>query len=87
MLFDQDVQVQIGCQARLTPKESLEALDAAVAAWGNGAGEWPQMSLSSRIACMEKFVELLKPQREIIVKVLMWEICKVSGRWMCLFEW
>ncbi|EKX48684.1 hypothetical protein GUITHDRAFT_93522 [Guillardia theta CCMP2712] len=70
-------KVQIGCQARLTPKESLEALDAAVAAWGNGAGEWPQMSLSSRIACMEKFVELLKPQREIIVKVLMWEICKV----------
>ena len=34
-------QVQIGQQARLTPKEALEALEAARNAWDNGKGEWP----------------------------------------------
>ena len=33
-------QVVIGRQARLTPVESIEALDAAVASWSNGKGEW-----------------------------------------------
>ena len=34
-------QVEIGQQARLTPKEALEALEAARNAWDNGKGAWP----------------------------------------------
>ena len=35
--------------------------------------------MQTRIAAMNKFVEILKTKREIIVNVLMWEICKVRA--------
>jgi glyceraldehyde-3-phosphate dehydrogenase (NADP+) len=70
-------KIVIGNQARMSPAEALEALDAAVGAWNKGNGEWPKMSVSGRVACMEKFVARLKEKRDAIVNVLMWEICKV----------
>ena len=33
----------------------------------------------TRLAAMNKFVEILKTKRDTIVKVLMWEICKVKA--------
>ena len=72
-------KVVIGNQARMSPAEALEALDAAVAAWNKGKGEWPQMSVEDRIAAMENFVAKLKEKRENIVNVLMWEICKTKA--------
>ena len=72
-----ETKIVIGNQARMSPAEALEALDAAVAAWGKGKGEWPQMAVEGRIAAMEKFVAKLKLKRDAIVNVLMWEICKV----------
>ena len=74
-----ETKIVIGNQARMTPAEALEALDAAVAAWNKGKGEWPQMAVSARIAAMEKFVGKLKEKRDNIVNVLMWEICKVRA--------
>mmetsp|Transcript_26009 Transcript_26009/g.65622 ORF Transcript_26009/g.65622 Transcript_26009/m.65622 type:complete len:558 (-) Transcript_26009:185-1858(-) len=71
-------KVLIGRQARMTPKESLEALDAAVAAWGKGNGEWAKAPMKARIQAMEKFVKILKTKRDVIVNVLMWEICKIQ---------
>ena len=71
-------KIVIGNQARMSPVEALEALDAAVGAWNKGKGEWPQMPVSERISCMEKFVAKLRLKREAIVNVLMWEICKVK---------
>src|SRR5882757_3229324 len=35
-----------------TEKEANEALDAAIAAYDNGRGEWPKMSVAGRIKCM-----------------------------------
>ena len=72
-----ETKIVIGNQARMSPTEALEALDAAVSAWNKGKGEWPQMTVEQRIAAMEKFVAMLKEKRENIVNVLMWEICKV----------
>ena len=72
-------KVEIGRQARLTPTEALEALEAARAAWDNGKGVWPQTPFQGRIAAMEKFVARLKTKRDVIVNVLMWEICKVRA--------
>ncbi|KAJ1474006.1 Aldehyde/histidinol dehydrogenase [Baffinella frigidus] len=72
-------KVEIGRQARLTPKEALEALEAARAAWDHGKGEWPLTPFQGRIAAMEKYVKILKTKREVIVNVLMWEICKVRA--------
>jgi hypothetical protein len=34
--------------------------------------------MQTRITAMEKFVSVLKTKRDIIVKVLMWEICKIQ---------
>ena len=39
-----------------TDKEANEALDAAIAAYDNGRGEWPTMSVEGRIKCMHNFV-------------------------------
>jgi acyl-CoA reductase-like NAD-dependent aldehyde dehydrogenase len=59
-----------------TEKEAMEALDAALAAYDNGRGEWPTMSVADRIKCMEKFVYKMNEQRELVVKLIMWEIGK-----------
>ncbi len=67
----------IGSTPLLTEKESLEALDAAVAAYNNGTGEWPTMAITDRIAHVERFLVEMKKQRNAVVKLLMWEIGKV----------
>ncbi|QNA45915.1 NADP-dependent glyceraldehyde-3-phosphate dehydrogenase [Lacibacter sediminis] len=66
----------LGSVPRTSGKQSLEALDAAVAAYNNGLGEWPSMSVEGRIKCMEHFVYLMLQQRNIVIKLLMWEIAK-----------
>ncbi|MDB5241492.1 MAG: aldehyde dehydrogenase [Spirosoma sp.] len=58
------------------PKEALEALEAAVAAYDNGRGEWPQMSVAGRIECMETFVGKMLEQRKLSINLIMWEIGK-----------
>ena len=55
---------------------ALKALDAADNAYKNGTGKWPTMKVYERINCMQKFVDLMKLQRDEVVKLLMWEIGK-----------
>ncbi|HEY1202377.1 MAG TPA: aldehyde dehydrogenase family protein, partial [Niastella sp.] len=66
----------LGSIPNTTPKESLEALAAAEAAYANGLGEWPTMPVEGRIKCMQKFVYLMIQQRSLVIKLLMWEIGK-----------
>lgn len=66
----------LGTIPHTSPKEAMEALDAAVAAYNEGQGEWPTMSVDGRIKCMQKFVYLMIGQRELVIKLLMWEIGK-----------
>ena len=56
--------------------EALEALDAALKAYNRGQGVWPTMHVKDRIECMEVFVKKMVSKRDIIVKLLMWEIGK-----------
>ncbi len=56
--------------------EAIEALDAALKAYGKGQGTWPTMHVKDRISCMEIFVEKMKMKRQEVVKLLMWEIGK-----------
>jgi glyceraldehyde-3-phosphate dehydrogenase (NADP+) len=58
------------------PAEAMEALEAAVAAYDNGRGEWPQMSVAGRIQCMETFVGKMLEQRQLVINLIMWEIGK-----------
>ena len=60
----------------LTKHEALDALNAAVAAYNLGQGEWPTMSVMDRISHVEVFLGKMKEKRAEVVKLLMWEIGK-----------
>ncbi|WP_419802067.1 NADP-dependent glyceraldehyde-3-phosphate dehydrogenase [Mucilaginibacter sp.] len=57
-------------------KEAMEALDAAMAAYDNGRGEWPTMSVANRIHRVEQFTFKMLQQKDLVVKLIMWEIGK-----------
>ncbi|CAE7833994.1 gapN [Symbiodinium sp. CCMP2592] len=69
-------RICIGRQATMSPKESVQAVQAAAKAWDLGRGEWPRKTLEQRVAAVEKLMGRLKEIREKIVTVLQWEICK-----------
>ena len=66
----------IGSHPLMDETAALETLNAAVNAYDNGRGEWPRMTVEQRIGCVKHFVSLMKEEREIVVKLLMWEIGK-----------
>src|SRR4249920_1313718 len=68
--------IEIGSYPLLAEPESDEALEAAVAAYANGRGEWPTMSVGERIACVENFTKKMVAERRRIVQLIMWEIGK-----------
>jgi aldehyde dehydrogenase (NAD+) len=69
-------QAKIGSYPWMGEAQSDEILEAAVAAYDSGRGQWPTMSVGGRIECMEDFVRQMAAQREIVVKLIMWEIGK-----------
>jgi len=56
-----------------------EAINSAVGAFDKGKGDWPTMKVKDRIACMNTFVEKMRPHREEVVRLLMWEIGKTKN--------
>jgi glyceraldehyde-3-phosphate dehydrogenase (NADP+) len=66
----------IGTYPVCTEKEAFEALENAVAAYDNGRGQWPTMNVADRIRCVEKFITKMREQKDIVVKLIMWEIGK-----------
>ncbi|TKC06745.1 NADP-dependent glyceraldehyde-3-phosphate dehydrogenase [Pedobacter polaris] len=66
----------IGTYPLCDAKEATAALDAAVAAYNNGRGEWPTMSVAKRIECVEKFTHAIIEKKQEVVKLIMWEIGK-----------
>ena len=66
----------IGTYPLCTEKEAIQSLEAAVAAYDNGRGKWPTLSVQDRINCVEHFTHKMIEQKDIVVKLLMWEIGK-----------
>lgn len=66
----------LGSIPNIGPDEAMKVLDASVKAYDNGLGEWPTMSVEGRIKCMQKFVYLMIKERDLIIRLLMWEIGK-----------
>lgn len=62
--------------AMLTRREALDALDAAVRAYDNGMGEWPNMTIFERIQRVRLFIEKMISFRDRIALLEMWEIAK-----------
>ena len=69
-------QLEIGSYPVMGEAESDAALDAAVAAYDSGRGEWPTMTVAERIGRMQDFVRQMVAQRQTIVSLIMWEIGK-----------
>ncbi|RYG19167.1 MAG: NADP-dependent glyceraldehyde-3-phosphate dehydrogenase [Chitinophagaceae bacterium] len=66
----------IGTYPLCDKEEANAGLDAAVAAYNNGRGEWPTMSVSQRIERVEKFTHEIIEKKQEVVKLIMWEIGK-----------
>ena len=66
----------IGATPLLDADASMAALNAAVNAYSSGHGEWPSMRIGERIKHVEKFLLLMREQRDTVVRLLMWEIGK-----------
>ena len=69
-------QVELGSYPAGGLPEAEEALAAAVAAYDNGRGEWPTMTVAQRIACMQDFTKKMVARRDETVRLIMWEIGK-----------
>ncbi len=66
----------IGSVPELEEAQAHEALDAALGAYDKGKGLWPTMRVRERIECMESFIQKMETKRDIVVKLIMWEIGK-----------
>ena len=69
-------QAEIGSYPCGGVPEAKEALQAAVAAYDDGRGDWPTMTASERIGHVQEFTRLMVARRERVVSLLMWEIGK-----------
>jgi glyceraldehyde-3-phosphate dehydrogenase (NADP+) len=68
--------VAIGSFPLLGEPEALAALAAAVTAYDHGRGTWPTMTVAERIDCVQRFTLRMRGEREVIVRLMMWEIGK-----------
>ncbi len=75
-LDENDNQILIGKVPDMDEEIALKALDSAVNAFGRGQGIWPTMKVKDRIACVEKFAQLMSNHRKTVIELLMWEIGK-----------
>ncbi len=66
----------IGRTPLMGKQHAMAALDAAVEAYGQGSGYWPQLSVEERIGHVESFLAAMREQRDAVVELLMWEIGK-----------
>jgi len=68
--------VAIGSFPLLGEAEALATLAAAVAAYDHGRGAWPTMTVAERIDRVQRFTLRMRGEREVIVRLMMWEIGK-----------
>lgn len=66
----------IGSYADLGAAEATAAVEAATRAYAGGRGEWPTMPVAHRLERLRVFVDKMRQKRDVVVKLLMWEIGK-----------
>jgi glyceraldehyde-3-phosphate dehydrogenase (NADP+) len=69
-------QIELGSYPVGGLADAEEALAAAAAAYDDGRGEWPTMTVAQRISCMQNFTKQMVAKRDEIVRLIMWEIGK-----------
>jgi glyceraldehyde-3-phosphate dehydrogenase (NADP+) len=69
-------RISLGQYPMLSENEAIEAVNSAVNAFNHGRGVWPKMTVKERIFHIEKYISKLKEIKNVIIDLLMWEICK-----------
>ncbi len=70
------VQKKLGEIPMFTPAQSIDILNDSINSYNNGSGIWQKLSFEERISSIEKFLGIIGPKRDIIVKYLIWETGK-----------
>ncbi len=73
---DRLAQIGLGSVPSGGEHEAVEALEAAVAAYDDGRGLWPTMTVAERIMCMQDFTNKMISRRKDVVDLIVWEIGK-----------
>ncbi len=68
--------VVLGQTPHVTSEQFMEAVDAAALAWDKGRGDWPTARMEDRLTAVSSFRDRMLVQRELICRLLMWEIGK-----------
>jgi glyceraldehyde-3-phosphate dehydrogenase (NADP+) len=71
-----DKPLQIGTTPHVSLEILNEAVDAASQAWARGIGSWPTSHMGDRVKAVVAFRDGMVAQREIVCRLLMWEIGK-----------
>ncbi len=69
-------QQVVGHAPAMDAETALSALRAALAAYDEGRGRWPTLSVAERIAAVDGFARRMAERRTEVVRLLMWEIAK-----------
>jgi len=77
--YENGAPTLLGSVPDMDTEAATQAINSAVAAFDKGKGDWPTMKVKDRIACMNTFVEKMRPHREEVVRLLMWEIGKTKN--------
>jgi len=77
--YENGAPTLLGSVPDMDTEAANEAINSAVVAFDKGKGDWPTMKVKDRIACMNTFVEKMRPHREEVVRLLMWEIGKTKN--------
>ena len=77
--YENGAPTLLGSVPDMDSQAANQAINSAVAAFDRGKGDWPTMKVKDRIACMSTFVEKMRPHREEVVRLLMWEIGKTKN--------
>lgn len=67
---------EIGSTPQLNADQFMQAVDAASKAWAKGRGEWPSARMEERVSAIASLRDRMIQQREVICRLLMWEIAK-----------
>lgn len=68
--------VLLGTTPHVSADVLSEAVQAASRAWAKGLGAWPMSRMEERIAAVVRFRDAMVAQRELVCRLLMWEIGK-----------
>lgn len=67
---------EIGSTPQVDSALFSQAVDAAAKAWQKGRGEWPCARMEDRVSAIANLRDRLIPLRDLICRLLMWEIAK-----------